>query len=750
MILNLDNSKIIKPRLVPDQVKYDFSFVIANEFSTNVTLSESVDSYFINFDLLFNESCTPIDNRIEYPEPITFEYKKDKNQSKPPCIWAVRDGFPSNLPHLNPTKVDEPASICLWRNGGNDELYQQQGINGFLGVLPLWMEDAQDGNLQRDGWEPTPRGGFIEAVCKLSAIQKYTSKVMRESSIALYGTSDLCLYLDEKSTPIMGEINIHNVLNPKRPDQKLTRFIVKESVSKWESSKSHVMVLVAPSNLIQDSHFPLEINSLTDFEEYCKYAGVYNKVDLVKILMEKMSQQYKGKGCIKLPILIAQKRPKRLIEDIPDLAEDESGKIEVLLLLATFDNKTKNYNFIQCSLTGRGSADLYSSMSNSIDISKCKTSIIGCGSLGSSIADMMCKDGMRELSLVDPELLSPHNVARHVLGKGHVGKPKSLALASYFKEKYHSNVEPIWGNIQDNFEKNRIKKSNLLVDATANPIVAEWIDQNYSGEVVKCFISMSGRIGVFMSKTQELSFSDLETILYFQATISEQIKNWLKNENLVDSKVLGMGCGSVTSIMPYSTVLSHSSYFQTVIRNKLVNNVRESLKVNILSKDMLPIKSIDIQIPKFERYQINTNDRLWTTMLSEYAGTVINEATKSGTPNESCGYLIGRFSFKLKRITIITATYCSNAISTSVSAVLPSVENDKESLALIDNSVGLLQVVGTWHSHPTGSAKPSNIDMNTMKSLIKPLNDNPQPYLMLINSITNEKTISLIEPELWK
>jgi molybdopterin/thiamine biosynthesis adenylyltransferase len=61
-------------------------------------------------------------------------------------------------------------------------------------------------------------------------------------------------------------------------------------------------------------------------------------------------------------------------------------------------------------------------------------SIIGCGSFGSALADMLVRAGLGRLTLIDPECLAIENVGRHVLTGRHVGRPKVDALAEHLRE----------------------------------------------------------------------------------------------------------------------------------------------------------------------------------------------------------------------------------------------------------------------------------------------------------------------------
>lgn len=64
-----------------------------------------------------------------------------------------------------------------------------------------------------------------------------------------------------------------------------------------------------------------------------------------------------------------------------------------------------------------------------------KVAIVGCGSLGSHLANLLADCGIKQFSLFDYESLSVDNVARHLCGYFHVGSAKTSAIYFYLKLK---------------------------------------------------------------------------------------------------------------------------------------------------------------------------------------------------------------------------------------------------------------------------------------------------------------------------
>lgn len=65
-----------------------------------------------------------------------------------------------------------------------------------------------------------------------------------------------------------------------------------------------------------------------------------------------------------------------------------------------------------------------------------RVAILGCGSVGSEIADTLASCGVGQLVLVDYDTMDIQNVFRHVLGKDSVGLPKVEALKGRLAAKY--------------------------------------------------------------------------------------------------------------------------------------------------------------------------------------------------------------------------------------------------------------------------------------------------------------------------
>lgn len=80
--------------------------------------------------------------------------------------------------------------------------------------------------------------------------------------------------------------------------------------------------------------------------------------------------------------------------------------------------------------------------------------MIGAGSLGSEVAQLLAKSGIGAISIIDPEILDFANVGRHALGVSEVGSWKAKALAERLRRGYPhmrslEHFEEQWQDLHD-------------------------------------------------------------------------------------------------------------------------------------------------------------------------------------------------------------------------------------------------------------------------------------------------------------
>ena len=111
------------------------------------------------------------------------------------------------------------------------------------------------------------------------------------------------------------------------------------------------------------------------------------------------------------------------------------------------------------------------------DIASMRVAIVGCGSLGASVARLLAQAGVGQLVLIDGDKLAAHNTSRHVLGQFHLGKNKARALGTLLKRDFPHQAAPIVFDVR--FEQLTTTQLDQLTECDL--IVSAGID--YLGDV---------------------------------------------------------------------------------------------------------------------------------------------------------------------------------------------------------------------------------------------------------------------------
>jgi hypothetical protein len=177
----------------------------------------------------------------------------------------------------------------------------------------------------------------------------------------------------------------------------------------------------------------------------------------------------------------------------------------------------RTQNWAPDQLRSRGEADL--------ELRAMRTLIIGCGALGSMVAENLARIGVTNLTLLDGEDIVMGNLCRHALGMSAIGRNKARAL-SWVLASTLPDVAAV--AIGEAFPpaaadaRARLRDADLVIDCTASDDVLDAMSEfEWGGD--KLFVSLSitwGATGLFAYRASEVYFPALDAKARFRATPS--------------------------------------------------------------------------------------------------------------------------------------------------------------------------------------------------------------------------------------
>lgn len=100
---------------------------------------------------------------------------------------------------------------------------------------------------------------------------------------------------------------------------------------------------------------------------------------------------------------------------------------------------------------------------------ECTVAIIGCGGLGSNVAEMLVRSGIGRLTLVDFDVVDERNLNRQFFFRDQVGMPKVIALSE--------NLQRIRSDVRLDLVAERVTAANLVGLVRSACAVVEAVDE---------------------------------------------------------------------------------------------------------------------------------------------------------------------------------------------------------------------------------------------------------------------------------
>lgn len=362
---------------------------------------------------------------------------------------------------------------------------------------------------------------------------------------------------------------------------------------------------------------------------------------------------------------------------------------------------------------------------------------VGVGALGSQVVTKLLRGGFGSWTLIDNDHLLPHNLARHALTESLVGLPKVDGLQIFCNNILEEQA--ITGAIvadilkphgkQDQIEA-AIKASELVLDLSASVPVARHLSALAIGpRRVSAFLNSDATDVVVLAE-------DLERKIPLDCLEMQYYRGILSNPELMGHLAKGtisriryaQTCRDLTSTIPEELVGLHSAIVAQAVRS-VAENPTASISVWRASPTM-SVTAVTI-VPSAVREFTLGGWRIRTDgILLERLKTL----RRDRLPNETGGIFIGSFDLERKIIYIVD-TIPSPPDSTEWPVLyIRGCEGLPERIEGIQEAtLGMLQYVGEWHSHPDGcSTNPSSDDLKVFTWLTEHMSGDGLPAVMSI------------------
>jgi len=660
---------------------------------------------------------------IEKTEKIAVIF--DPKDDSSPEVLSLRDNFPK-APHTN-LRDHDYASLCL---------YDQPFSEVKLYITPArlvervrqWLADTARGKLHGEDQPLEPL--FLEQkqlIVPFDLFDSFDPENPPKLEVSLTEVNNIFTFIAEKK----------NTEENKR--LKFTAFVLKCP------PQVHGIIHRKPKNLLELHEFTSAIgfdllDSLRKILQKLHSEGslpnLKNNRFMLVIAFPKTRDKEGKVEATDIWGFLSGETVKQIGEEIGVWAET-GGNLGMLMPLDQA-KKGEKISLDMCRTMYSFSREMAAEQNGLDSVSNKKICMIGVGALGSQLFLNLVRAGFGNWTLVDNDLLLPHNLARHVLDRRAVGFSKAECLAWTANHMIIDGLpvaQPIIKDILKPAEysedlKKALSEAEVILDCSASAAVARFIalDLQYTPRRISLFFSPSGNDSVLLSEDsrRQIPLDQIEMQYYRFIVHNEDLKGHLS----VPEKQLryGNSCSDINSSMPQELSALHSAIGSRALRNAISE---DSSKIAIWRADPVDLSVKSYSFSPIKMTKIDAGG--WTICLDDWLLDKIFAARISRLPYETGGVLVGSFDMQ-RKIAYIVDTLLSPPDSKEWPAVyIRGCQGLAQKMEEISKmTLGRLEYVGEWHSHTGSSFTPSDTDKEAFSWLSDMRLPDGLPAIMLI------------------
>jgi len=664
-----------------------------------------------------------------------------------PYVMSAREDFP-DTPHQNLVPPEAPYSLCI-----DDRSWREAKITytpaELLHRIVLWFEKAGKGELH-EAHQPLDPYFLGMAGTAILPGQVFEQGQDERCDLAV----DL---VDEKSGTV--RLNYCSAVDLEKYKEQsvqivfVTYEILPDSMSRLRTAPNNLALL----------HKEMESRGIVLFEDLvCKLRSW--------ILEDDAWKQFRFCSClgilVKLPIIhpkTGRTGAHSMIAFVTDCSLgdvgvsigclDKNDKVDgalkyvpKILIDPVAQDKLECVKLYPMNVVSSFEPYLAARMAGREAFDHRKVTMVGAGAVGSLVADTLSREGRFSWTIIDNDVLLPHNLARHALSSLFVGHPKALGLQLHLgKNVLGCTAEGIVADVIEPGEHAEkidlaLHSADIILDAAASVPVSRYLcDLSVSARRAAFFFNPTGTAAVLMVENEERAV-DLRIV---EAEFYSRI---LSNSELVDLLIVtperlqySGDCRAVTTRMPASRAQILGGLISQEL-GKALDTPQALLKIwKIADTGAVTVISYQPEQP------VSCQIAEWKVRLLPSVVEHIQGMRCAKLPCETGGALMGVVDIPAKRIEVITALPPPPDSEEKPNEFVRGIEGLESMVkASMARTLDLIRYVGEWHSHPKGCGTgPSKIDLSQLAKLAETLSSDGCPGVQVISG-DGELGISLL------
>lgn len=678
----------------------------------------------LSFDLMVERPQRPV-YAILPVESLTVCFARTGSMSY--AVLVPRPDFP-DTPHQNLMPEGFPACICIDDRPWQDTRSFYTAAE-LMGRLSSWFEKACQGALHGAG-QPLDPLFLPDALNQIILKNDFWEAARLGSSLFIWAVDQdaQCIFIGGSRPPgVRGD------------DIRLMAFHCAIAPQQMKRMKRAPRDLGRLSDFLVDAgvDFPnLLQQSIKDWVNGRKETGDGKRITCLLVTMPQIDPNTGDVGTSETVAFVTAYSPGEIGEKMGFLLRNVSGEAKEVNFLPNVGARVSmdavrdvpvSMSFVHKEFDAAGAARL----SGEPHADERRMVMIGAGSAGSAISEILARQGLFKWTVVDDDMLLPHNVARHTLNNQFVGRSKAIGLANRLMGiRDDVDARPVVDNVLTPINKavldQQISEAECILDTSASVPVSRWASDLPSAARRLCaFFTPDGNSAILMieDEARSLTLRDLETLYLREVLQNPALEGHL---GAVDRMPYTGACRALTNRIPMAPIQVLSGLIAAGIASG-VRATDAALKIWTMNEDGVKVTSVSGAMA-------TTTAEGWSVVLPASLKLELRQRRSAALPSETGGSLMGMFDFERRRVDVVGALPPpSDSVGTpsSFTRGISRLRTDIEAAAA--RTGNQIRYIGEWHSHPTGrSSCPSGTDLEQIRQLRDAMELDGLPAVSLI------------------
>ncbi len=363
--------------------------------------------------------------------------------------------------------------------------------------------------------------------------------------------------------------------------------------------------------------------------------------------------------------------------------------------------------------------------------------IVGGGAIGAHVAPCLAREGRFRWTVIDDDVLLPHNLARHIAFAGNVTQRKSDILAgavASILDDESSVAEAITARVGSDGHRNEdvdraLEEADLIIDASASLLAERYLSDHQAGaRRISIFFSPAGDAAVLLAepKDRSVTLRDLEAQYLGHVVHEEALAGHLATP--ARTVAYTGACRAITSLIPESRVMALSGLVAEGL-GQAANADEGIVRIWSLGEGGA-VRSFSYPAEAVRRFDVDG----WQVALDDGLRRRVATMREERLPNETGGIMFGVVDIPARRIHLAGAAPAPTDSVASPGGFTRGTDGVQETIdRVMTETQGQMRYVGEWHSHPPrAGVMPSVTDLIQINWLASIFDMDTLPGLMLI------------------